>query len=59
MQALESIEAQTDKMTSLVSSLLSVTRAEQGSGRFTLEEANLSELVEEICCKFRPTKISG
>ncbi len=56
MQALESIEEQTDKMTALVSSLLSVTRAEQGSGRFTLEEANLSELVEEICCKFRPTK---
>lgn len=55
-QALESIEEQTDKMTALVSSLLSVTRAEQGSGRFTLEEANLSELVEEICGKFRTTK---
>lgn len=56
MQALESIEEQTDKMTALVSSLLSVTRAEQGSGRFTLEEANLSELIEEICGKFRTTK---
>lgn len=56
MQALESIEEQTDKMTALVSSLLSVTRAEQGSGRFTLEEANLSELVEDICGKFRTTK---
>ena len=55
-QALESIEEQTDKMTALVSSLLSVTRAEQGSGRFALEEANLSELVEEICGKFRTTK---
>ncbi len=56
MQALESIEEQTDKMTSLVSSLLSVTRAEQGLGRFTLEEANLSELVEGVCRKFRPSK---
>ena len=56
LQALESIEEQTDKMTALVSSLLSVTRAEQGSGRFTLEEANLSELIEEICGKFRTTK---
>ncbi len=56
MQALESIEEQTDKMTSLVSSLLSVTRAEQGLSRFTLEEANLSELVEDVCGKFRPSK---
>ncbi len=56
MQALESVEEQADKMTSLVSSLLSVTRAEQGLSRFTLEEANLSELVGEICGKFKPTK---
>ncbi|MBR3781180.1 MAG: HAMP domain-containing protein [Clostridia bacterium] len=56
MQALESIEEQTDKMTSLVSSLLAVTRAEQGQSRFTLEKANLGELVDEICGKFKPTK---
>ena len=56
MQALESIEEQTDKMTSLVSSLLSVTRTEQGLSRFTLEEANFSELVEGICKKFKTSK---
>ena len=56
IQAFESIEEQADKMSALVSSLLSVTRAERGSSRFALEEANLSELVEEICGKFRITK---
>lgn len=56
LQALESIEEQTDKMTALVSSLLSVTRAEQGIGRFTLEESDLSELVEDVCRKFVSTK---
>ncbi len=56
VQALESIEEQTDKMTSLVSSLLSVTRAEQGLSRFTLEETNLSELVKDVCDKFKTSK---
>ena len=56
MQALESVEEQADKMASLVSSLLAVTRAEQGQSRFALEKANLGELVEEICGKFKPTK---
>lgn len=56
IQALESVEEQADKMASLVSSLLSVTRAEQGLSRFTLEEANLSELVEGICDKFKRSK---
>lgn len=56
IQALESVEEQADKMASLVSSLLSVTRAEQGLSRFTLEEENLSELVEGICDKFKRSK---
>ncbi len=56
LQALESIEEQTDKMSLLVSSLLAVTRAEHGQSRFALEKANFSELVEEICAKFRTTK---
>ncbi|MBR4051102.1 MAG: HAMP domain-containing histidine kinase [Clostridia bacterium] len=56
MQALESIEEQTDKMSSLVSSLLAVTRAEHSRNRFYLDKANFSELTEEICAKFRPTK---
>jgi signal transduction histidine kinase len=56
IQAFESIEEQTDKMTGLVSSLLSVTRAEQGLSRFTLEESDLSELVDGVCNKFSTTK---
>ncbi len=56
IQALESVEEQADKMASLVSSLLSVTRAEQGLSRFTLEEANLSELIEGVCNKFKTSK---
>ncbi len=56
MQALESVEEQADKMASLVSSLLAVTRAEQDQSRFTLEKANLGELVNEVCGKFRPSK---
>lgn len=55
-QALESIEEQADKMASLVASLLAVTRAEQGQTRFALEEANLGELVSDVCDKFKPTK---
>ncbi len=56
IQALESIEEQADKMAALVSSLLSVTRAEQGLSRFTLEEANLGEIVESVCDKFKTTR---
>lgn len=56
LQALESIEEQTDKMSALVSALLAVTRAEHGQNRFSLEKANLSNLVDEISNKFKPTK---
>lgn len=56
IQALESVEEQADKMASLVSSLLAVTRAEQGQSRFPLEKGNLGEILEEVCNKFKPTK---
>ena len=56
LQALESIEEQTDKMSALVSALLAVTRAEHGQNRFALEKGSLSELTEEICTGFVPTK---
>ncbi len=56
IQALESVEEQADKMAALVSSLLSVTRADQGLSRFALERANFGEIVEDICGKFRTTK---
>ena len=56
MQALESIEEQTNKMSSLVSSLLAVTRAEHGQNKFTLEKGDLSDLTEEVCSNFKTTK---
>lgn len=56
IQALESIQEQGDKMAALVSSLLAVTRAEHGQNRYTLEKANLGELINEICGKFKTSK---
>lgn len=56
IEALESINEQNKKMTSLVSSLLAVTRAEQGTTRFKLEKGNLSELVNDVCKNFKTTK---
>jgi len=56
LEALESIHAQADKMASLVSSLLAVTRAEQGTKNFALEKGNLSTLTEDICNKYKPSK---
>lgn len=55
-QALESIEEQTDKMAALVSSLLAITRAEQGTKRFNLEKGNLSEITQEACNSFKTSK---
>lgn len=55
IEALDSINLQVDKMTDLVSSLLAVTRAEQGAKRFTLENGNLSQLTEDICNNFKTT----
>lgn len=56
MQALESVEEQADKMAALVSSLLAVTRAEQGQAGFALERANLGELIGDICNRFRTAR---
>lgn len=56
VEALESINEQNEKMTGLVSSLLAVTRAEQGTTRFKLEKGNLSELTNDICKNFKTTK---
>ena len=55
-EALESINEQSEKMAALVASLLAVTRAEQGTQRFALEKGNLSELINDVCGKFRTTK---
>ena len=56
LEALTSIKEQEEKMASLVASLLAVTRAEQGSNRFTLEKSNLSRLTDDICQSFKTTK---
>ena len=56
IEALESINEQNEKMIGLVSSLLAVTRAEQGATRFTLEKGNISNLVNDICTNFNTTK---
>jgi len=56
IEALESINGQNEKMTGLVSALLAVTRAEQGTKRFTLEKGNLSQLTKDICNNFKTTK---
>ncbi len=55
-ESLVSISEQTDKMTDLINALLSLTRTEQGTQRFNFEKANLSELIEEICKTFTPSK---
>ena len=56
IEALESINEQNEKMTGLVSSLLAVTRAEQGTTRFKLEKGNISDLISDICENFKTTK---
>lgn len=56
VEALSSINEQNEKMTKLVSSLLAVTRAEQGTKRFPLEKGNFSQLVKDVCSSFKTTK---
>lgn len=51
-EALVSVSEQADKMTRLVSALLTLSRAEQGIERFNFEEADLSLLVQEVCNSF-------
>lgn len=48
-EALEVINRQTLKMRSMITQLLEFTRMEQGRMRLSLEEANLSQIVEAIC----------
>ena len=56
LEALSSIDEQTDKMTKLVTALLTLSRTEQGDKRYKLEDTNLSELVKKTCADFVPTK---
>ncbi len=55
-EAFVSINEQTDKMTRLVSALLSLTRAEQGTKRFRFELSDLSALSADICRSYKTEK---
>lgn len=54
--ALESVLEQSDKMNSLVNSLLYLARTEQGMQRFKLIKTDLSSLICEICNNFNSEK---
>ena len=56
LEALSSIDEQTDKMTKLVAALLTLSRTEQGDKRYKLEDTDLSELVKKTCADFVPAK---
>lgn len=55
-EAFVSINEQTDKMTKLVSSLLSLTRTEQGAQKFNFELSDLSALSADICHSYKTEK---
>lgn len=50
-QALDVIDRQAKKMSALIQQLLQMTRLEQGTQRASLEQADLSELVEILCAE--------
>lgn len=52
-EAFREIQAQTNKMTALVSTLLTLTRADQNSSKFVLEPNDISLLCEELCSNFK------
>ena len=56
LEALSSIDEQTDKMTKLITALLTLSRTEQGDKRYKLEDTDLSELVKKTCADFVPAK---
>lgn len=52
LEALSSVDEQTDKMTKLVTALLTLSRTEQGDRRYKLEDTDLSALVKKLCADF-------
>lgn len=52
-EAFREIRLQADKMTALVSTLLTLTRADQKSAKFILEPNDISLLCEELCNNFK------
>lgn len=55
-EALIDINEQADKMTSLVTSLLTLSRTENGDKRYKLEQTDISSLMSDISKKFSPDK---
>lgn len=49
LESLDTIERQANKMTNLISQLLSMTRLEQGTERARFETVDLGKLTEELC----------
>lgn len=48
-ESAESIQNQTERMSRLISELLSISRMDRNTQKLTFEETNISELVEFIC----------
>ncbi|MCF0138082.1 MAG: HAMP domain-containing histidine kinase [Oscillospiraceae bacterium] len=57
--AVDVIEAQADKMSELVSQLLSLTRLQQGTELYPMVTEDLSLLVNEVCDDFAPAEARG
>lgn len=49
IECLEAISRQTNKMSKLISNLLTITRIDQGTTKLEFEHTNLSDLVKMIC----------
>lgn len=58
LEALSSIDEQTDKMTKLVTALLTLSRTEQGDKCYKLEDTDLSELVKKHAPILSPRRTS-
>ena len=56
VEALVSINEQAVKMTDLVNTMLTLTKAEQGKTRFKYENIDLSALVSNVCAEFKTSK---
>lgn len=50
-ESAESVQKQTDRMSKLISELLSISRMDKNTQTVVFEETNITELVEFICCE--------
>lgn len=59
LRSIAVIEEQGEKMSSLVQSLLSLSRMQQGSERYAMRSGDLGELVDNCCESFLPERQRG